>query len=143
MLPQEAKPCKLKKLIKKLTKKADLTERKPMKYWLVLWCGEGTGRARCMARTADLDLVRTIVKGLHANSQHEDDEDDHVFDAEFVRSAPAVIDDLTRRIRQAAASGWVGEVKEENGNEENGAVSKDQTQESNYERTTQRQSEAS
>ena len=85
-----------------------------MKYWLVLWRSKGAGGGECAAQTADLDLVRTVIDGLHTNSLLEDDEQDRIFDPEFIRTAPAVAARLAREIRQAASCEWLEEGSEEN-----------------------------
>lgn len=68
-----------------------------------------------MARTADLDLVKTVIEGLHTSFLLEDDEDDCTFDPEFIHSAPAIAAGLTSRMRQAGCRGWSEEVTLENG----------------------------
>ncbi len=77
-----------------------------------------------MAQTADYGLVRAIISGLHLNYLLEDDKHDCIFDPEFVRSAPAAADGLTRLIRQAACREWPAEV-----NEKISEVSKTEAQE--------------
>lgn len=67
-----------------------------------------------MAWTANLDLVRTVVGGLHTNFLLEDDEQDRLFDPDFIRTAPAVAARLAREIRQAAGYEWPEEGSEEN-----------------------------
>ncbi len=74
-----------------------------MKYWLVLWRSKGAGGRECVAQTADLNLVRTVIDGLHTNFLIEDDEQDRVLDPAFIRTAPAAAAVLTREIRQAAS----------------------------------------
>ncbi|MGI4791258.1 MAG: hypothetical protein ACRYFS_20715 [Janthinobacterium lividum] len=66
-----------------------------------------------MAQTADLNLVRTVIDGLHTNFLIEDDEQDRVFDPAFLRTAPAVAAGLTREIRQAASYEWPETESEE------------------------------
>ncbi len=85
-----------------------------MKHWLVLWCSQGAGGGEWVAQTADLGLVRTLIGGLHTNFLLEDDEQDLIFDPEFIRTAPAVAAQLAREIRQAASCEWPEERNEEN-----------------------------
>lgn len=87
----------------------DQTEARA-EYWLVLWRGAGTKDAAPVARTADRDLVKTVIKGLGINHLHEDDEQNCILDPELIRCIPAIIDDLTRRMRQAACHEWPNEV---------------------------------
>ena len=77
-----------------------------MKYWLVLWRSKGAGDRECVAQTADLNFVRTVIDGLHTNFLLEDDEQDRVLDPAFVRTAPAAAAGLVREIRQAASYEW-------------------------------------
>jgi hypothetical protein len=85
------------------------------KYWVVVWRDLGTGGMECVAQTADLDLVKTVIEGLHTNFLIEDDEDDRIFDPEFIHSASAIAAGLAFRIRQAGCRGWPEEVNLENG----------------------------
>ena len=73
-----------------------------MKYWLVLWRSKSAGGRECVAQTADLDLVRIVIDGLHTNFLLEDDEQDRVFEPAFIRTIPAAAAGLVRAIRQAA-----------------------------------------
>lgn len=96
-----------------------------MKYWLVLWRSKGAGDRECVAQTADLNLVRIVVDGLHTNFLLEDDEQDR-FDPAFIRTAPAAAAGLAREIRQAAGSEWPEEL-----NLKNGGVRGDEAQDNN------------
>ncbi len=82
-------------------------------YWLVLWRDTGTGGAAPVARTADCDLVKAVIKGLGVNRLHEDDEQDCILDPELIRCIPAIIADFARRMRQAACRNWPNEVMKE------------------------------
>ena len=84
-------------------------------HWVVVWRGLGAGGMECVARTADLDLVKTVIEGLHMNFLLEDDEYDRIFDPEFIHSAPTIAAGLACRIRQASCHGWPEEVNVENG----------------------------
>ena len=94
-------------------KQDEATEEATTVYWLVVWQRTDAFHAKALAQTADMELVKTVIKGLHENHLLEDDEQDRIFDPEFIRSVPAVVAGLARRSRQAACRGFPDEVNEE------------------------------